>query len=96
MHSDCPECQRLWQEYAVAIRTHIRLEYKLRGTAMEGELEQIQAIAEDADRADLAGANFREAIRNHDEKVHREGGVERPSVFDMMNVPLVRRIIPQS
>lgn len=98
MHSDCPECQRLWHEYAVAIRTHIRLEYKLRGAAMEGDPEQIQAIPEDADRADLARANLREAIRNHEEKAHRERRPERPSVpgFDIMSVPLVRRIIPQS
>lgn len=69
-HSDCEECRRLWQAYATAVRTHISLDYKLRGAATEGDLDQIQNMARDADRADLVRANLRVAIRNHEETPH--------------------------
>ena len=71
MHSECTECQRLWHSYAIAIREHIRLEYKLRGVALEGDLQQIQALAQDVDAADLARQNLRDAVRLHDETAHR-------------------------
>jgi hypothetical protein len=79
-HSDCEECRRLWDAYAIAIRTHISLEYKLRGVAMEGDLDQIQNMAQETDQADIVRADFRETIRNHEETAHRERALGRPSV----------------
>ena len=69
MHKDCEECRRLRQEYAIAIRTHIGLEYTLRDAPKE-DLSQIQALAEQVYEADLVRDNLREAIRNHEEKAH--------------------------
>jgi len=78
MHQNCPECQRLWQAYALAIRSHIRLEYKLRDGALEGDLNQIQDIAQEVDQADLVRSNFREAIRRHAGSAHARTAAAEP------------------
>ena len=70
--SKCEECERLWKQYAEAIRTHVRLEYKLKGVALEGDLEEIQSIAGEVDNADNVRSACREAISSHEMKAHRQ------------------------
>ena len=68
---NCPECERLWTAYATAIRQHIRLEYKLRGVALEdGDLGELRELVQEVDAADDVRANSREALQLHEATVH--------------------------
>lgn len=69
---DCSECQRLWVAYAEAIRNHIRLEYKLKEVALEGNLDQIREIARETDEADQIRRTWRDAIQQHEMTAHRQ------------------------
>ena len=71
-HPDCPECQRLWQAYAWAIRTHVRLDYQLRDVALEGDLERVQALAQEVYVAEWERESFREAIGFHEATGHNK------------------------
>lgn len=70
MRQDCPECQRLWREYAAATTTHIGLESKLR------PLEQGSAVAQALAREVATAAKVREtsrrAIHQHEAELHGE------------------------
>ncbi len=66
----CEECERLWKLYAETIRTHVRLEYKLKGIALEGDLNAIRDFASEVDGADDARESYRAAIRLHQAKAH--------------------------
>jgi hypothetical protein len=68
--TECPECERLWEAYAEAIRKHVRLEYKLRGVPLEGNLDQIQELEREVDAADDLRTAFRENIQLHEIKAH--------------------------
>jgi len=68
MRQDCPECQRLWREYATATTTHVGLENSLR------QLEQSSAAAETLTRDVAAAARVRETARHsiheHESSAH--------------------------
>ena len=70
---NCPECQRLWESYSLAIREDIRLEYQLRAATLEGDLATIQLIVEEVDAADLVRQNLRDSIRRHEVQAHGNG-----------------------
>jgi hypothetical protein len=68
MRQDCPECQRLWREYATATNTHVGLEGKLRllpqGSATSGTL------AQDVGAAATVREGARQAIDQHEAAAH--------------------------
>lgn len=59
MRRECPECQRLWREYAAATTSHVSLEKKLQGlkrgspeaAALEKEVSTAAAVREATRRA---------------------------------------------
>ena len=64
---NCPECQRLWESYSLAIREDIRLEYQLRAATLEGDPATIQLIVEEVRQ------NLRDSIRRHEVQAHGNG-----------------------
>jgi hypothetical protein len=72
MRQDCPECQRLWREYAAATTTHISLENKLRQLAPGSDAAQ--ALARDIAAATAIRETARQAIHKHESANHGEIG----------------------
>lgn len=68
MPQDCPECQRLWREYAAATTTHVGLENKLRSLA--GKVVSVGTLGRDIASAAKLRDSVREAIRQHEAIVH--------------------------
>jgi len=76
MRQDCPECQRLWREYAAATTSHVGLESKLRlgdSTSMEALTHQVASAA-------TVRENTRQAIQQHETDAH--AGVADPAEID--------------
>jgi hypothetical protein len=65
MRHDCPECQRLWREYAAATNSHVGLENKLRTAAPAGA-----ALEREVEAAAKARESLREAIQQHEAAAH--------------------------
>lgn len=67
MRQDCPDCQRLWREYAAATTTHVGLENHLRqllqGSASEALIAEVAAAAAVREAA-------RQAIPKHEMAAH--------------------------
>ncbi len=70
MHSDCPECQRLWRDYAAATTEHIRLDGKLRLAALDFDHEQVALLTPQSEAAGNSRKKTREAIRQHERNEH--------------------------
>ncbi len=68
MRQDCPECQRLWREYAAATTTHIGLENKLR-VLPTGSVTRDSLTAEIA-KAATVREQARQAIHQHEATAH--------------------------
>jgi hypothetical protein len=68
MRRDCPECQRLWREYAAATNTHIALENKLR--TLEQGSSQAEALMREVSAAAIVRENARQAIQKHEASLH--------------------------
>jgi hypothetical protein len=68
MRQECPDCQRLWREYAAATTEHVVLEKKLRS------LEQGSGVSGGLKRDVAAAATVREmarqAIHQHEADIH--------------------------
>jgi len=67
MRQDCPECQRLWREYATATRTHIGLEKKLRLLAPGSASDK---LARDVASAATVRETARQTIHEHEVATH--------------------------
>jgi predicted nucleic acid-binding Zn-ribbon protein len=70
MRHDCPECQRLWREYAAATNSHVGLENKLRTAALERESPAAAALEREVEAAAKARESLRDAIQQHEAAAH--------------------------
>jgi len=73
MRQDCPECQRLWREYAAATTTHISLENKLRQLAPGSDAAE--ALERDVAAATTVRQAARQAIQRHESADHGDSEV---------------------
>src|SRR5262245_33939956 len=65
MHSDCPDCKRLWREYAGATMTHIHLEGELQiATIRQDNRSGIEMLKLRVNTADQLRSATREAFRH--------------------------------
>jgi hypothetical protein len=68
MRQDCPECQRLWREYASATTTHVGLESKLRQSE-QGSVS-FEALTQDVSAAAKVRETTRQSIHEHESAAH--------------------------
>ena len=68
---DCPECLRLWREYADATSTHIGLDSKLRLATLEWDLPSIELLTPEVEAAGARRTFYREAFRKHVATTHK-------------------------
>jgi hypothetical protein len=80
MRQDCPECQRLWREYAAATTTHVDLEGKFRLTAPEPDSKSAGELSSRIASAATLRENTRRAIHQHETEAH--GGVTGAGEID--------------
>jgi hypothetical protein len=67
MQQNCPECQRLWREYAAATNTHVGLESKLRLALLrQPDTASVEAITRDIASAAKLRDSLRQAIQQHE------------------------------
>jgi len=69
MGYECHECMRLWQEYGEATAAYIKLENKLRFSALQQDHPLIQSLTLELEAAGKVRRAAREAIRGH-ERTH--------------------------
>lgn len=67
---NCPECQRLWREYAEATTEHIRLDGKLKLAVLERNRLTIPSLTADVENALQRKSASRGAIRQHESSIH--------------------------
>lgn len=67
---DCPDCQRLWREYAAATNAHVALESKLR--RLESVPSQSEALSREVSAAAMERENARQAIEKHEASQHAD------------------------
>ena len=72
MRQDCPECQRLWREYANATTTHIGLENTLRQSERGSTPDE--ALMLDVAAAAKVRETARQAIQEHEATAHDGAG----------------------
>jgi hypothetical protein len=72
MRQDCPECQRLWREYASATTTHVGLESRLRQS--EQGSASFEALTRDVSAAAKVRETARQSIHEHESAAHAAGG----------------------
>ncbi|HEX3744680.1 MAG TPA: hypothetical protein VHW09_12145 [Bryobacteraceae bacterium] len=70
MSRDCPECQRLWREYAAATNQHVALESQLRG--LEQGSSAADSLSQEVSTAATARQSVRQAIHQHETAEHPE------------------------
>jgi hypothetical protein len=73
MQQNCPECQRLWREYAAATNTHVGLESKLREALRRHDSALVEALTRDVASAAELRDSLRRATQRH-EAVHEGAG----------------------
>ena len=73
MRQDCPECQRLWREYAAATTTHVGLENKLRHSAPGSDAAA--ALSRQVSAATSVREAARQAIHQHESTEHGDSEV---------------------
>lgn len=70
MRQDCPECQRLWREYAAATNTHVELESKLRSASLERDSKSDEELAHQIAAAGTVRDKARQTIQQHETDAH--------------------------
>jgi hypothetical protein len=75
MLPECPECARLWREYAAATTAHIKLESKLQVAALEHDVENIKRLTVQVEGARKVRQDSRERLRSHEES-HAKAATE--------------------
>jgi hypothetical protein len=68
--SNCPECVRLWREYAAATTEHIRLEGKLRIAELSYDAERVAVLRPQVQEASRLRAAARSSISTHEQAAH--------------------------
>jgi len=69
----CPECDRLWREYAQTTTTHIRLTEQHRIAQLQRGRDRIKEIEALLSSAGTARDEARNAIDIHEERDHGAG-----------------------
>jgi hypothetical protein len=66
---ECKECERLWKEYGEAMAAYIKLDNKLRFSALQDDHPLIRSLTLEVEQADKVRRAAREAIHRH-ERTH--------------------------
>ena len=66
MHHDCQECTRLWSEYALATRHHLKLEGRLRIAELSHDQTAIDELTPLVISACEQLAEIRRSIERHE------------------------------
>ena len=66
MHQQCEECTRLWSEYALATRHHLKLEGRLRIAELSHDQAAIEELAPLVKSAFDERAEIRRLIERHE------------------------------
>lgn len=68
MHHECQECTRLWSEYALATRHHLKLEGRLRMAELSNDRAAIDELTPLVSSALEQRAEFRRLIERHESR----------------------------
>jgi hypothetical protein len=68
MQQDCPDCQRLWREYAAATTKHVGLEKKLRSSDQGSPA--LEGLSRDVSQAADVRETIRQSIHQHESEAH--------------------------
>jgi hypothetical protein len=66
MHQECQECTRLWSEYALATRHHLKLEGRLRIAELSHDQASIDELTPFVKSAFEERAEIRRSIERHE------------------------------
>lgn len=72
MHPNCEECHRLYREYRTATIEHIRLDNRLRLSALQRDYGVMEQLTRDVEAAEKKRNALREAVAEHASKPHPE------------------------
>jgi hypothetical protein len=76
MHSNCTQCTRLWNEYALATRHFLKIEGRLRVAQTSHDDQSARQLAPMFDEADRERKRVRHEIDNHEDDARtRTAGV---------------------
>jgi hypothetical protein len=68
MQRDCPECQRLWREYAAATTSHVGMENRMRG--LKQGTPESEVFTREVTAAASVREGARQAIHDHETAAH--------------------------
>jgi hypothetical protein len=66
MHQNCPECTRLWSEYALATRHFLKLEGKLQIADVSRDRQTIAELTPLLERATAERSELHRLIQEHE------------------------------
>ena len=66
MNQSCPECNRLWREYAFATNADIKLNGQVKMAALTHDPELSEQLAPASDAATHERESLREQIKEHE------------------------------
>jgi len=66
MHHDCPECVRLWNEYALATRHYLKLEGKLQIADISHDDRTVSQLRPMLEEAATERRDLRRQIEEHE------------------------------
>jgi len=66
MHQNCPECTRLWSEYALATRHYLKLEGRLQIADLSRDEKTVAELTPLVQRAAVERTDLRHQIEAHE------------------------------
>ena len=66
MHQNCPECTRLWSEYALATRHYLKLEGRLQIADLSRDEKTVAELTPLVQRAAVERTDLRRQIEAHE------------------------------
>ena len=73
MHQQCEECTRLWSEYALATRHHLKLEGRLRIAELSHDQALVDELTPFLQSAFEERAEIRRSIERHETQAQAGG-----------------------